>query len=248
MIKSSHGGDLMLDEILKHRVISFVGSGGKTTLMFAVARKLATFRKKVIITTSTKIYIPADYPVALPDKDDINNIDNQIDSIGLKEIMSPKIAFLLNKHNICVTGFPCPSKCNFEPKKICSYELCGFSISDFVELADFVLIEADGSKHMPLKFPGENEPVIPAQTDLVIAVTAMWCVGRPISEVCHRYELACRFLSLRYGETIESDHLVTKEDIIRILYSKQGYRKNVGSRAFLTYIFNNEYDYTDFDI
>ncbi len=69
VIKSSHGGDFLINDILRHRIISFVGSGGKTTLMFAVAKKLSQLGKKVIITTSTKIYLPTDYNVVLLDKE-----------------------------------------------------------------------------------------------------------------------------------------------------------------------------------
>lgn len=229
----------MLDEILKHKVISFVGSGGKTTLMFAVAKKLSLLGKKVIVTTSTKIYVPKNYPVVL-------SCENR--SQLLKAIMASQIGFSLNNYNICVTGSLCLKKDPYEPQKICSYEHCGFTARDFLNLADFVLIEADGSKHKPLKFPGANEPVIPQESDLVIAVAAMWCTGQAISQVCHRYDLACRFLSRQYGYEIGKDHIVTREDITRIMNSKSGYRKNVGNRAFLKYIFYNESDYADFEI
>lgn len=238
----------MLNEILKHKVISFVGSGGKTTLMFALAKKLSLLGKKVIVTTTTKIYIPQNHPVVLPDKDIISMSSTSRSLESLKEIMASQIELSLNSDNICVTGSLCLRKDHYEPQKLCSYELCGFSARDFLSLADFVLIEADGSKHKPLKFPGENEPVIPIESDLVIAVAAMWCAGQAISQVCHRYELACRFLSSQYGYEISKDHIVTREDVMRIMNSKSGYRKNVGDRAFLKYIFYNEDDYADFEI
>lgn len=231
VIKSSHGGDFLINDILRHRIISFVGSGGKTTLMFAVAKKLSQLGKKVIITTSTKIYLPTDYNVVLLDKECLS-----------------LAASSLKDDPICVIGSPCPGTGLFEPQKLCFCEQFGLTPKDFLKVADFVLIEADGSKHMPLKFPGENEPVIPAESDMVIAVAGMWCVGHPISEVCHRYELACRFLSDEYECYIGPDHKVTKEDVLRIMNSVHGYRKNVGKRAFLKYIFYDRKDYINFQI
>ena len=40
------------------------------------------------------------------------------------------------------------------------------------------MIEADGAKRLPLKVPGEWEPVIPDFTDLVVGVIGMDAVGR----------------------------------------------------------------------
>ena len=46
-------------EIHPKEIISLVGAGGKTALMFALARELATHKKVVITTTTTKIFPPA---------------------------------------------------------------------------------------------------------------------------------------------------------------------------------------------
>lgn len=236
----------MLDEILRHRIISFVGSGGKTTLMLAVARKLSQLGKKVIVTTSTRVYVPQELRTVLPEEDTCHMEATEREA--LKRFMVSEIGFSLMTDNVCVTGSRCPSGSDFEPPKICSYELCGLNAMDLLRLCDFVLVEADGSKHMPLKFPGENEPVIPIDSDMVIAVAGMWCTGHPLSEVCHRYELACRFLSEHYRRDISADHIVTKEDVMLIMDSEQGYRKNVGNRKFMKYIFSSKDDYSDFEI
>ena len=46
-------------EIRPKEVISLVGAGGKTTLMFALSRELVTHKKVVITTTTTQIFPPA---------------------------------------------------------------------------------------------------------------------------------------------------------------------------------------------
>lgn len=40
-------------------------------------------------------------------------------------------------------------------------------------LADVLLIEADGAKRLPLKVPGEREPVIPEFAEMVIGVVGV---------------------------------------------------------------------------
>ena len=55
-------------------------------------------------------------------------------------------------------------------------------------LADFVLVEADGSKRLPLKAHAPHEPVIPACAGQTVCVVGADGFGRPIAEVCHRPE------------------------------------------------------------
>lgn len=54
------------------------------------------------------------------------------------------------------------------------------------ETADVVLIEADGSRRMPLKWPGEHEPVVPDWTDLTVCVAGLSALGRSVSDVIFR--------------------------------------------------------------
>ena len=62
------------------------------------------------------------------------------------------------------------------------------------ETADVVLIEADGSRRMPLKWPAEWEPVIPDYTDYTVCVAGLSALGRKTSEVVYRAdELPDRF-------------------------------------------------------
>ena len=47
-------------ELDRHRIICLVGAGGKTSLMFAMARELAASGNHVITSTTTKIFEPSD--------------------------------------------------------------------------------------------------------------------------------------------------------------------------------------------
>lgn len=59
------------------------------------------------------------------------------------------------------------------------------SWAELLTLADYVLVEADGSKGLPLKAHREFEPVIPAEARQVIAVLGLSGLNRPIAEAAH---------------------------------------------------------------
>lgn len=56
------------------------------------------------------------------------------------------------------------------------------------DTADVVLIEADGSRRMPLKWPAPWEPVIPDYTDYTVCVAGLSALGKDPSDVIYRYE------------------------------------------------------------
>ena len=68
---------------------------------------------------------------------------------------------------------------------------CGLPYETLADLADFVLVEADGSRRQPLKAHALHEPVIPPCTRQVICVVGLSGLHRPVSEVVHRPELFC---------------------------------------------------------
>lgn len=55
-------------------------------------------------------------------------------------------------------------------------------------LADHVILEADGARGRHIKLHGENEPVIPENVELVLAVASLEALGRPLGAVVHREE------------------------------------------------------------
>ena len=68
---------------------------------------------------------------------------------------------------------------------------CGLPYETLADLADFVLVEADGSRRRPLKAHARHEPVIPPCTRQVLCVVGLSGLHRPVSEVVHRPELFC---------------------------------------------------------
>lgn len=62
------------------------------------------------------------------------------------------------------------------------------SWAELCALADYVLVEADGSRGLPLKAHLSHEPVLPQEAGQVIAVLGLTGLGRPIAEAAHRPE------------------------------------------------------------
>ena len=98
---------------------------------------------------------------------------------------------------------------NQGPVPCCLREVCA--------QADVVLVEADGSKGMPLKYPHAAEPVIPDNADTILVVCGLNALGHPAREVCHRLELVTDCLG------IDGDTLVTPKHIQRLM--TDGYLK-----------------------
>ena len=196
------------------RMISLVGGGGKTTTMYALAHMFQKAGKKVVVTTSTHLQAPPE----------------DIRARKIEEIRT-----LWKSGQIAVIGTDCESDKKVESdgqtKKIKSVKKISMPepvfLKEALQEADVVLIEADGAKHLPCKVPIEKEPVILPECTDVIAVMGMDALGKPLEEVCFRRDLAVQFLGTDYK------HLMTEEDLVKILLSEQGSRKDVGKRNYV---------------
>ena len=166
-------------------IIAVVGSGGKTTLIKKLAAKYRGEGKTVLVTTTTHMFMEED--TLLTDDADT-------------------ILRALKKKGYAMAGLPAG-------EKIKALSPAAFrAVSNH---ADVVLVEADGSKHMPLKFPNATEPVIPEHTDQIIVVWGPHGLGKPAREVCHRLELVLDCLG------IDGDTPITREYVAVLL--EKGY-------------------------
>lgn len=71
------------------------------------------------------------------------------------------------------------------------------------DIADFVLVEADGSKRLPLKVPSINEPVIPKENTKTILVCGIDALDNRIIDICHRAEKTAKFLNKSIYEKVD---------------------------------------------
>ena len=88
---------------------------------------------------------------------------------------------------VCCVGAPCGIKLK-APEQ---------SFEELAGLADFVLVEADGSAHLPIKAHASFEPPIPPNANNSILVVGVSGLNRPVGEAAHRAE---RFRALSGSE------------------------------------------------
>lgn len=99
------------------------------------------------------------------------------------------------------------------------------SFEELAQLADFVLVEADGSKHLPLKAHLAREPVIPACANQTVQVVGLSGIGCPIEQAVHRPE---RFAEL-CGASVTD--LATPERVSAVLNAEALADRYVLNRA-----------------
>ena len=120
-------------------VIAFVGAGGKTTCMYQLAKGLIEADKKVLITTTTKMFHP-----------EYENRDNC--TLFLGPFHGQKIHLPNEDNQIDIAALEVDPNQN---------KLIGFTGDDIDESVnegryDYILVEADGAKQKPIKAPDQN--------------------------------------------------------------------------------------------
>lgn len=193
------------------RIISVVGAGGKTTLIYRLAEELKIKGLRVLITTTTKMYVPKRRFISW--ESGIGEEGDKGKQESAKRI-EEKIRGKLHEEGIVVVG------------RILNGGEKFTGISEKVRsilpsLCDVLLVEADGSRQKSVKVPAEHEPVLFPASDLVIGVLGMNSVGQRILEAAHRPEDVAAFLNTSV------EHRITEEDLEKIAESPLGLKKGV---------------------
>lgn len=160
---------------------AIVGAGGKTTLLKTLAQEYRNQGKRVFVTTTTHMLIEEDTLLT----DD-----------------SETILKALNDTGYVMAGIPDGIKFKALSQKTYT-EVCAH--------ADVVLVEADGSNHMPLKYPNSTEPVVPDNADEIFVVCGLQALGQTAKASCHRLELVKDFLG------IEDDTIITPYHVQKLV-------------------------------
>jgi molybdenum cofactor cytidylyltransferase len=168
-------------------IIALYGAGGKTTLLVRLARELAGQGKKVLLTTTTKIFYPAGIPVVIAS-------DSGAAGAALRE------AF---KHNNLVAFgnslLPANKIAGIEPARV----------KEFLDpgLASYILLEADGAACKPVKGYASFEPVLPLEADLIVPLQGLDALGLSLVEKnIHRAELFALATGAPLGEPLTPYH------------------------------------------
>lgn len=192
--------------------IAFVGSGGKTTAIFQLARLM---EQPVLITTSTHF---GKWQVSLADRhfivkrpEDFDRYIEQIDGVTLftgSDIENDRIEGLsyqsLEKINLLSERLNVP-----------------------------LLVEADGSRQKPLKAPADHEPEIPTWVNHVVVMVGILGLGKPLmAETVHRVENYSRLSGIKIGEE------VTIPGLFEVLNHPEGGLKNLPRNAKVSAVLN----------
>lgn len=161
-------------------ITALTGGGGKTTAMYILAQELSG-RGTVLCCTTTRIFPPDHLPVLL--------------SPG-EEAVS---AALAERGCLCL-GTPA------EYGKLAAPEL---PITRLAALADYVLVEADGSRGLPVKAHLPHEPVVPPEAGRTILLAGASAFARPVGEAVHRPEQFCRLTGAALTDPVGAENLAS---------------------------------------
>ncbi|MBE6824160.1 MAG: putative selenium-dependent hydroxylase accessory protein YqeC [Ruminococcaceae bacterium] len=166
---------------IKRGITSIIGGGGKTTLIHTLADELKAFGTVVIMTTTH-----------IKKSDVFKNIITD-DSTPLSHIAEEL------KHHRCV----CIGTKADNDKLTTPH----FSFSELSLVCDYILVEADGSKRLPLKAHLEYEPVIPCDSNATILVVGIDALENKAQDVTHRVDRFCEIVSCKSTDIV-SDTMV----------------------------------------
>ncbi len=217
------------------QIITFIGGGGKTSLMNTLGKEFASHGYPTLLTTTTHIMKP-DF---LSDESYIENEDlGQLANIftNLKKNTLP-LAALGIPEKVVNSNIKWRSPSSDFCEKIAEFSK-KFSTKNPYKFLK-ILCEGDGSKRLPIKLPKDGEPVFFPKTDTVIGVIGLSCLGKPIKETLFRYELLPNLTSLDnyFIKSLQSADIVTTDFLYRLCLSEKGLRKNITSQKFCI-IFN----------
>jgi len=198
-------------------VISLVGAGGKTSLMFRMAQALSNGNETVLTTTTTRIMTPE------------KGQSPQVVLADRASLIIEKSADWLKDHRhltVAPTG-------GSDGKKLVG--LKPGVIDELWQTGRFkwIVVEADGARRKWIKAPAAHEPVIPASTRQVIGVIGVRAIGKPLSS---RWV----FRPERYAAItgLKSGAMITTASVATSILDPEGIMKGAPSRAD-RYVFLN---------
>ena len=202
---------MLLSEALdlqRGEMTALIGAGGKTTTMFHLAEELRAAGRKVLVTTTTKIFKPAK-----PHVDRlflVENIDALAQACG--ELAAPII--IGAGAGVSADG------------KLLGLPPAWLDRLNDGNQFDAILLEADGAASRLFKVPSESEPVIPASCQLTLWLMAITVLNRPLDAASiHRAERATALLDRDRRE------LMTQDLIIQLVKHPAGCWKGIPPKS-----------------
>ncbi len=192
-----------------HELVSFVGGGGKTTGLFALGAQLDG---TVVLTTTTKMAGHRTEGLHLL----IDLTDTDLTDTDLREALRRHrtvLAWQADRGHKATGVAP---------------EVC----DRWFDVADHVIVEADGSRQRPFTAPNPFEPVVPSRTTLLVGCVGADAFGRVIADRCHR---PIRVAALAGCSPYQR---LTPERLAAVLLSDRGGRKGCPPGARYAMVLN----------
>lgn len=193
-------------------VIAAVGGGGKTGTLFALAASLANAGLDVSLTTTTHIRDPRsergrrfdeviiDASLALSRTAPAGQAERNMGG-AVPGHMTPGAG---RSGRITVIGSAAESG-TMGPRLLGIHPT---RVRDLPASGAAVLVEADGSRMLPVKAPASHEPAMPEGADIVLGLIGLDCLGRPMDGyTVHRHELFGDITGCFPGQPIVASHL-----------------------------------------
>jgi len=168
--------------LTKGDIVSIIGSGGKTTLLRSLTKRMSE-RLKVAALTTTKIFYPR--------PEDYTKVFIGTYKLPIR-IKRPGVYYFASEYT--------------------NGKLSGLSGDIFLSvkrIADIMIIEADGSAGKLLKGWAGHEPVIVRETTVTIGIIPITAIGQRINdETIHRLPLFLKLTDGKKGDVINRQHLI----------------------------------------
>jgi len=198
-------------------LVAIVGGGGKSSLMFALAEQLPG---RGVMTTTTRIFSQqmsgAAEVCTLADADWRARLD------GFES-------------GLLVVGRVEGERAVGVPPELPAEMLAHSRV-------DWVAVEADGSRMLPVKAPAPHEPVIPVETTLLVPVVGIDALSKPIAEIAHRPERVSAIAGLPVEDSL------TPAALARLMTSPEGGLKGAASAGRTAVLINKVESASEFAI
>lgn len=172
-------------------LVAFVGGGGKTAGLQMLARELSG-RGKVITTTTTGMFFEE---LAVTGTVTMNDSEGAL-AAQLREV--------LDRAPVAAAAFRPGSH-----GKVVGLPPAWVDVLWTEALAPCILVEADGSRGLPLKAFGPHEPQVPDAATIIVHVAGLDAIGAPLTdEHVHRAEVVAAALGSPVGSPVTLDVFV----------------------------------------
>ena len=227
-------------------ILTFIGGGGKTSLMNTLGIEFAKQRIPTLLTTTTHIMKPEFLlSKACIEEENLEQISSFF--TNLEEDILP-LAALGIPEKVVNSNVKWRSPSSDFCEKIAEFSK-KFSTKNPYKFLK-ILCEGDGSKRLPIKLPKDGEPVFFPKTDTVIGVIGLSCLGKPIKEMLFRYELLPELIFTQKKKQLtdvsdqssqtqknftklpQTTHNITTDFLYWLCLSENGLRKNISSEKF----------------